>query len=443
MRRDLPLVALLIDYDNLEIGASYDLPGRPLDLGCVIELAQRYGTVIVARAYADWGDPAERLAVYESGIEPCYAPVFRTSPGEPGKSLADTVLVADGVDILWRVAPDYLVLVTSDKDILPLARLARLRGTKTIVVGSERTALPLRRLADEYISYRDLVRGTGVPVAPHQRAGLVPLSRGPLSAPASEQRSGPRLVAEARPAAELRRTAEPRASNGMAAAAAPPEPERPASEATTSSRRRRRRRRGSGAAVSAAVAPAAAAAASEPAAGEGEARSGSVAPGAEARDETAAVPAMEPPLPELGSVEPPPPVAEREASPSPALSERGEPAMAPAPRAIVPPPPVVQRSAHAFGSFEPSAAGEPPEPAGDRVASGRPEADAPPAAEPARAPELAHVEVAAPEVNGAPAAEPGAPSEPSAPPRRRRRTVPRGRAPAAEPAATTSEAPVG
>src|SRR5919205_1086641 len=166
MRRELPSVALLIDYDNLEIGASYDLPGRPLDLGCLIELAQRYGTVVVARAYADWGDPNERLA--------------------------DTVLVADGVDILWRVAPEFLVLVTSDKDILPLARLARLRGTRTVVVGSDRTAVPLRRLADEYVSYRDIVRGTGVPVATHQRAGLVPLSRGQ-----SEPR-GPRLLPEAR-----------------------------------------------------------------------------------------------------------------------------------------------------------------------------------------------------------------------------------------------------
>jgi len=170
MRRELPSVVLLIDYDNLEIGASFDLPGRPLDLGSLIEVCQRYGSVTIARAYADWGDPNERLAVYESGIEPCFAPIFRAGPNEPGKSLADTVLVADGVDILWRVAPDVLVLVTSDKDILPLARLARLRGTRTVVVGSDRTALPLRRLADEYVvrpypGRITLFRPTEAPVA--------------------------------------------------------------------------------------------------------------------------------------------------------------------------------------------------------------------------------------------------------------------------------------
>jgi hypothetical protein len=269
MRRELPSVALLIDYDNLEIGASYDMPGRPLDLGCLIELCQRYGTVVVARAYADWGDPNERLAVYESGIEPCFAPIFRTTADQPGKSLADTVLVADGVDILWRIAPEFLVLVTSDKDILPLARLARLRGTRTIVVGSDRTAVPLRRLADEYVTYRDLVAGTGVPVATHQRAGLVPLSRGQ-----SEPR-GPRLLPEPRPATarpSVRRQPEPRrapvipapgvsapaaealAANGPLAARppaeAPPALEevgaQPAAEAATAPRRRRRRRGGRG-----------------------------------------------------------------------------------------------------------------------------------------------------------------------------------------------------
>src|SRR5688500_15375560 len=216
MRRDMASVALLIDYDNLEIGASYDMPGRPLDLGSVVELAQRYGTVVVARAYADWNDPNERLAVYESGIEPCFAPIFRTTADQPGKSLADTVLVADGVDVLWRVMPDVLVLVTSDKDILPLARLARLRGCRTVVVGSDRTAVPLRRLADEYVTYRDIVRGTGVPVATHQRAGLVPVTR---SAPGP----APRLLPEARPPAEPRPRAEPRRTAASRVAALPAE----------------------------------------------------------------------------------------------------------------------------------------------------------------------------------------------------------------------------
>src|SRR5581483_2981098 len=381
MRRELPSVALLIDYDNLEIGASYDLPGRPLDLGCMIELCQRYGTVVVARAYADWGDPNERLAVYESGIEPCFAPIFRTTADQPGKSLADTVLVADGVDILWRIAPEFLVLVTSDKDILPLARLARLRGTRTIVVGSDRTAVPLRRLADEYVTYRDLVAGTGVPVATHQRAGLVPLSRGQ-----SEPR-GPRLLPEPRPAgarAPARRQPEPRRApagppaaiaaptaealpaNGpltaRPAAEAPPAPEEasaPVAESVPASRRRRRRRGGRGGSAGEPGAMVSVSAQEEmetslsesaelemggppeAALAEGDVLAEAAGAGARVLAEEAAAP-------------PSPPDAE-------ALEE---PVETPPPAPFVPPPPVtpVGRIGYAsFGSFEePPRAAEPP-----------------------------------------------------------------------------------
>lgn len=161
-------VALLIDYDNLEIGASRDLPSRALDLTPVVQLAQRYGTVVAARAYADWNDPGERLAVYSAGIEPVYAPVFRAGSSDygDGKSIADTVLVTDGVDILWQQRPDVLVIVSSDKDLLPLVRLAKLRGTKVTVVGSDRTAVTLQEMADEYYSYRDLLAAAQQPPQP-------------------------------------------------------------------------------------------------------------------------------------------------------------------------------------------------------------------------------------------------------------------------------------
>ena len=61
-------VALLIDYDNLQICYSRDAPGTQLDLGAVVALAQNYGKVLVARAYAEWNLLSERLAVYKAGI---------------------------------------------------------------------------------------------------------------------------------------------------------------------------------------------------------------------------------------------------------------------------------------------------------------------------------------------------------------------------------------
>ena len=150
-------VVLLIDYDNLQICASRDTPGRDLQLTPVVQLAQRYGTVILARAYAEWNLSTERLAVYKAGIEPAFAPVLRTESDRSGKSLADTVMVAEGMDMLWTLSPDVVVLATSDKDLIPLVRVAKQRGAFVVVLGSDFTAIPLREMADEHITYKQLI----------------------------------------------------------------------------------------------------------------------------------------------------------------------------------------------------------------------------------------------------------------------------------------------
>src|SRR3982074_2401514 len=150
-------VVLLIDYDNLQICASRDTPGRELQLTPVVQLAQRYGTVILARAYAEWNLSTERLAVYKAGIEPAFAPVLRTESDRSGKSLADTVMVAEGMDMLWTLSPEVVVLATSDKDLIPLVRVAKQRGAFVVVLGSDFTAIPLREMADEHVTYKQLV----------------------------------------------------------------------------------------------------------------------------------------------------------------------------------------------------------------------------------------------------------------------------------------------
>src|SRR5919197_5721790 len=150
-------VILLIDYDNLQICAARDTPGRELQLTPVVQLAQRYGTVILARAYAEWNLSTERLSVYKAGIEPAFAPVLRTESDRSGKSLADTVMVAEGMDMLWTLSPEVMVLATSDKDLIPLARVAKQRGARVVVLGSDFTAIPLREMADEHVTYKQLV----------------------------------------------------------------------------------------------------------------------------------------------------------------------------------------------------------------------------------------------------------------------------------------------
>lgn len=156
-------VALFIDWDNLAISTAADHGGAPPDLRRIVQVAQGYGTVLIARAYAEWGVTSERLAVYRAGVEPVYAPTFRFNddgPGRPagGKSLADPCLVSDCVDTL-HLHPQLstLVLVSGDKDLIPIVRLAQMRGKKVVVVGPDMVAAVLKDMADEYIAYRSLV----------------------------------------------------------------------------------------------------------------------------------------------------------------------------------------------------------------------------------------------------------------------------------------------
>ena len=140
----------------------------------MVQLAQRYGTVILARAYAEWNLSTERLAVYKAGIEPAFAPVLRTESDRSGKSLADTVMVAEGMDMLWTLSPEVVVLATSDKDLIPLVRVAKQRGAFVVVLGSDFTAIPLREMADEHVTYRQLITDGGVRYATEAGPGRQP-----------------------------------------------------------------------------------------------------------------------------------------------------------------------------------------------------------------------------------------------------------------------------
>jgi uncharacterized LabA/DUF88 family protein len=259
-------VVLLIDYDNLQICASRDTPGRDLQLTPVVQLAQRYGTVILARAYAEWNLSTERLAVYKAGIEPAFAPVLRTESDRSGKSLADTVMVAEGMDMLWTLSPEVVVLATSDKDLIPLVRVAKQRGAFVVVLGSDFTAIPLREMADEHITYKQLITDA---------AGRYTTEAGPARPAAAlpeptrrrtRERNGREPRTTATPATPATRTDQPAARTDQpppargdqppavptptATTSAPPEPVAPVGTTTAADvdgqpGSRRRRRRGS------------------------------------------------------------------------------------------------------------------------------------------------------------------------------------------------------
>lgn len=160
LESDRKYVALFIDWDNLVISTAADLGGAAPDLKRIVQKAQQYGVVLLAKAYAEWQTTNDKLNVYRTGVEPVYAPTFRfeTEATMRGKSLADPCMVADIVDSLhlFPMINTY-VIVTGDKDMIPVVRLGQLRGKKVVVIGPDFVAGVLRDMADEFVSYRKLV----------------------------------------------------------------------------------------------------------------------------------------------------------------------------------------------------------------------------------------------------------------------------------------------
>ena len=71
-------------------------------------------------------------------------------------------------------SPDVVVLATSDKDLIPLVRVAKQRGAFVVVLGSDFTAIPLREMADEHVTYRQLITEAGVRYATEAGPGRQP-----------------------------------------------------------------------------------------------------------------------------------------------------------------------------------------------------------------------------------------------------------------------------
>lgn len=180
LESDQKYVALFIDWDNLVISTAADLGGAAPDLKRIVQKAQQYGVVLLAKAYAEWQTTNDKLNVYRNGVEPVYAPTFRfeTEATTRGKSLADPCMVADIVDSLhlFPMVNTY-VIVTGDKDMIPVVRLGQLRGKRVVVIGPDFVAGVLRDMADEFVSYRKLVDAEQPRPSPDQGRRPTPASQ--------------------------------------------------------------------------------------------------------------------------------------------------------------------------------------------------------------------------------------------------------------------------
>ncbi len=163
-------VAILIDFENLKWSLYNRFQMNP-SLGSLVEVADAFGRLVVARAYADWTDARLRVdaaTLYTAGIEPIYVPSGM-------KNSADVRMAVDAVDLCARFAGiGTFILVTGDQDLIHALHYLRMQGRRVVVLGvGYATSTALSTQADALLIYeRDIE-----PLTPQAReAPIVSLS---------------------------------------------------------------------------------------------------------------------------------------------------------------------------------------------------------------------------------------------------------------------------
>ncbi|HEV2127490.1 MAG TPA: NYN domain-containing protein [Thermomicrobiales bacterium] len=160
-------VALLIDYENLQVSLKRHFEVTTPKMSLIIQEAQDHGRLVLARAYAPWTSPdlsidAENL--YRQGIDLVYVPTRKNS--------ADVRMAVDAVESCQR-APNIstYVIVTGDGDLIHPLNYLRQQGRTVVVIGVDAAmSRLLSAAADSVLLYeRDLDPAVRQP-APSTRA---------------------------------------------------------------------------------------------------------------------------------------------------------------------------------------------------------------------------------------------------------------------------------
>lgn len=147
-------VALLIDYENLQVSLRNHFNLTTPKMSLIIQEALDHGRLVLSRAYAPWTNAelsidAENL--YRQGIDLIYTP--------PGKNSADVRMAVDAVDLTQRMRNlGTIIFVTGDGDLIHPLNYLRQSGARVVVIGVDAAmSRMLSSAADSVLIYeRDL-----------------------------------------------------------------------------------------------------------------------------------------------------------------------------------------------------------------------------------------------------------------------------------------------
>ena len=155
MTTDEERIALLIDYENLAIGAREDLR-TTFDLGPVSDALAERGRVVVRKAYADWSYfDDDRRMLTRHHVELIEIPQRMDAIR---KNAADIKMAVDAIELCFeRAYITTFVICTGDSDFTPLVGKLRELNRRVIGVGLEASTSKLLPAAcDEFLFYESL-----------------------------------------------------------------------------------------------------------------------------------------------------------------------------------------------------------------------------------------------------------------------------------------------
>jgi len=178
-----PRVAIYLDFDNIVI-SRYDqlhgdmsyrrdtgrrsstakaetakkLEAATVDVDAVLDFAATFGTIAVARAYADWSNPIN--ASYRSQLIDRAVDLVQLFPLSATKNGADIRLAVDAVEDLFRLDDlTHVVIVAGDSDYVALAQRCKRLSRYVVGIGvAGGTSRALTAACDEFADYDALLQ---------------------------------------------------------------------------------------------------------------------------------------------------------------------------------------------------------------------------------------------------------------------------------------------
>jgi ribosomal protein L12E/L44/L45/RPP1/RPP2 len=164
-------IALLLDYENLAIGAREGLGVTPFDFTPVADALAVRGRVVARRAYADWSSfDEDRRLLARAQVELIDIP---QRLGGSRKNAADIKMAVDAIEIAYeRSWVTTFAIGTGDSDFTPLVHKLRELDKRVIGIGvASSTSRLLPPACDEFLYYDRLVDTTPpAPAAPEPAA---------------------------------------------------------------------------------------------------------------------------------------------------------------------------------------------------------------------------------------------------------------------------------